>query len=214
MLRVLSYPLLLLLLLLAGYELCNVVRVAAGTPMGYKWLLIGIASYFVLRLFSFFTRNERWMQTFSHELSHAVVGIMFFRKIHSFQVNEQEGVVFHSGRDIGQIFISLAPYCLPLFTYVFILMRVFTVADMIYVMDILIGFTMAFHILCFARQTHPLQPDIQSQGVVRSVLFIVAVWCFNLSIILLTVSRGLWGAITYIFPRYWNDIEGVWNMIF
>lgn len=83
---------------------------------------------------------------------------------------------------------------------------------MLYVFDLFIGFTLAFHIICFWKQTKPYQIDIQQQGYVRAFLFISVAWFFNATIILLSIRKGIVGAVTYLFPRYWNDIVGWWNM--
>ena len=85
---------------------------------------------------------------------------------------------------------------------------------MLYVFDLLIGFTLAFHILCFSKQTRLAQSDIQGQGYLRAFLFIFVSWFFNATIIFLSIRKGIIGAITYIFPEYWNDIVEFWNFVF
>lgn len=66
---------------------------------------------------SFFSRNEQWLQTASHEATHAIVGMMFFHKIHFLQANENHGAIYQSGKKVGDILISLTPYCyLPMYS--------------------------------------------------------------------------------------------------
>lgn len=151
---------------------------------------------------------------FRMNLSHTIVGLMFFQRIHSFYAEENQGVVWRSGIPIGDIFIGLAPYCLPLFTYALLLLRIIGANKMLYVFDLFIGFTLAFHLVCFWKQTSIYQTDIQQQGYARAFLFIVVAWFFNATIILLSIRKGIVGAVTYLLPRYWNDIVGWWNMIF
>lgn len=164
-----------------------------------------MAVYFLLRITPL-SRNESWAQTFSHELSHTVVGMMFLQKIHSFKAEEDTGEISHSGKGYGRIFITLAPYCLPIYTYAFILLRLTAASNMLYIFDILIGFTLAFHIICFWKQTRPYQTDIQRFGNLRSYLFIVAFWVFNASVILLSIRKGVVESVIYLFPRYWGHI--------
>lgn len=211
--RWLYYPITVLLLALAIVELIPTFGWVCNHISVYQWMLYGMAGYFVIRKLPFISRNEQWLQTFSHELSHTVVGMMFFQKIHSFHAEEGQGVVWRSGRSIGDIFIGLAPYCLPLFTYAFLLLRIIGSSNMFYVFDLFIGFTLAFHIVCFWTQTRPYQTDIQKQGYVRAYLFITVALCFNMTIILLSIRKGIVGAVTYLFPRYWNDMVGWWNTI-
>lgn len=208
------YPCSLFLLYLILIEFFPVLSYAGSHLSVYQWAIYGAVAYFLIRKIPFVSRNEQWLQTFSHELSHAIVGMMFFQKIHSFHVEENQGVVWRSGKPVGSMFISLAPYCLPLFTYVFLLLRIIGDNKMLYVFDLFIGFTLAFHIVCFYKQTRPYQTDIQQQGYVRAFLFIVVVWFFNATIILLSIRKGIVGAVTYLFPRYWDDIVTWWNIIF
>ena len=213
-LNFISYPILILLLLLTATEFYPVLLYGVYNIGVYQWMLLGAAAYFIIRRFSFFARNEKWMQTTSHEATHAIVGIMFFHKIHSLEANEDHGVVYHSGRKFGDIFISLSPYCLPIFTYGLLLFRIIGSTSMLYVFDILIGFSLAFHILCFYKQTSLKQPDIQGQGYFRAFLFLFVSWLFNSTIILLSIRKGIVEAVIYIFEKYWNTIVDFWNFIF
>lgn len=212
--KYLFYPIAILLLILACSEFFPIFMYACRHIAVYQWVLYGMATYFIIRRFSFFSRNEQWLQTTSHEATHAIVGMMFFHKIHSLQANEDHGVVYHSGKKVGDIFISLAPYCLPILTYAFLLLRIMGANKMLYVFDLFIGFTLAFHLVCFCSQTRLYQPDIQTHGYIKSFLFLFVAWFFNATIILLSIRKGIVGAITYIFPKYWNDIIGWWNFIF
>ena len=180
----------------------------------YMWFFIGFGAYFVLRLILFFRKNEEFLQIFSHELTHTVVGLFFFQKIHSFQANEQEGVVWHSGRRYGSLCISLAPYCLPIFTFAFLLLRIIGANKSLYIFDLFIGFTLAFHLLCFIRQTRPYQTDISSNGYILSFLFIFCALLFNLTIILLSIRKGIINANIFLFTNYWKDILAFFNYVF
>lgn len=214
MMKYLVYPLLVILLILTSVEFFPALLYVFTHLAMYQWLIYGFAAYFILRKFGFFSRNEQWLQVTSHETSHAIVGMMFLHKIHSLEARDNSGVVYHSGKDIGAIFISLAPYCLPVVTYVLLFLRLIGASRSLYVFDLLIGFTLAFYVLCFCKQTSPSQTDIQRQGVVKAYLFIFVCWFFNATMILLSIRKGIWGAVKYVFPQYWNDIVGFWNFIF
>lgn len=213
MMKYLFYPFAILCLTLTCKEFFPVLIYAFKHVMIYQWMLYGMAAYFIIRKIGFISRNERWLQTTSHEVTHALVGMLFFHKIHSLQANEDNGVVYHSGRKFGNVFISLAPYCLPVFTYVFLLMRIIGANKMLYVFDILIGLSLAFHLVCFCSQTRISQPDIQGQGYIKAFLFLFVSWFFNATIILLSIRKGILGSFAYIFPKYWDDIIHWWNFI-
>jgi hypothetical protein len=76
----------------------------------------------------------------------------------------------------------------------------------IYIIDMLIGFTLAFHISCFWDQTGFHQTDIKNTGYVKAIMYI-AVWhMFNGSLIILSIRKGIWGAFGYLFTNYWQDL--------
>lgn len=212
--KYLSYLILVVLLILSIIEFLPTVGLLFSHLEVYQWLIYGFLLYFILRRIGFFTRNERWLQVTSHETTHAIVGMMFFHKIHSLEAKDSHGTVSHSGRNFGGIFISLAPYCLPVITYVLLLLRLIGASRSLYVFDLLVGFTLGFYVLCFFQQISPSQDDLQRHGVMKSFLFIFVSWFFNATIILLSIRKGIWEAFIYIFHQYWNDIETFVNCIF
>ena len=115
-------------------------------------------------------------------------------------------MVQHSGRNIGGIFISLAPYCLPIVTYLILFFRIIGADSMLYVFDLFIGFSLAFHVVCFWKQTRPNQPDIKQYGIIGSYLFIAIALLFNASIILMSIRKGIVDSAIYLFSSYWDTI--------
>ncbi len=212
--KYLFYPLILILIVLTFVEFLPVVWYAITHLAVYQWFIYGFVAYFILRRLKFVSQNEELKMTAAHERTHEFVGRLFLRKIHSIEIHENHGAVCHSGGKFGSMFISLSPYCLPIYTYLIIFFRILGANKLLYVFDVFIGLTLAFHIVCFWNQTYPKQSDIQGQGVIRSYLFLIVAWLFNATIILLTIRKGIVGAITYIFPQYWGDIVAVWNYIF
>lgn len=210
----LSLVILATLLALVAKEFWPVLKWMALHPKVYMWFFIGVGAYFLVRLIPPLNKNEEWLQVFSHELSHTTVGLLFFQRIHSFQAGEKSGVVYHSGRRFGETFISLAPYYLPLFTFAFLLLRIIGAWKALYVFDFFIGFTLAFHCLCFAKQTRMYQTDISSVGYVKAFLFIICFLLFNLTIIFLSIRKGIVNANVYLFTNYWNDIVDVVKLLF
>lgn len=205
-LRYIYYPIGVVLLLLAMVEFWPIAKGIITHISKYQWMIYGMIAYFVVRRFSFFSRNELWLQTISHESTHAIVGMMFLRKIHSLQAGQDSGMVQHSGRNIGGIFISLAPYCLPIVTYLILFFRIIGADSMLYVFDLFIGFSLAFHVVCFWKQTRPDQPDIKQYGVIGSYLFIAIALLFNASIILMSIRKGIVDSAIYLFSSYWDTI--------
>ena len=180
----------------------------------YMWFFIGVSAYIVLRLIPLLRKNEEWLQVFSHELAHTIVGLLFFQRIHSFQADENHGVMTHSGNTFGKTFITLAPYYLPIFTFAFLLLRIIGAWKSLFIFDLFIGFTLAFHCLCFIKQTRSYQTDIQNIGYLKAYLFIACALLFNLTIVLLSIRKGIVNANIYLFSNYWNDIVSTIKYIF
>ncbi len=214
MFRFLFYPIILLVIALGVTELIPAVKWCVAHYMVYKYIGIGMAAYFLLSILRIFNKNLEWLQTFSHELSHTIVGMLFLRKIHSFEAKEGTGVMSHSGGlRFGDIFISLAPYCLPLFTYLLLFLRELGAAKSLYIFDIMIGITVAFHIGCFRKQTGLHQTDITSIGVARSSLFIPAMWIINLTVLLMSIRFGVIDSFVKLANEYWSTTVDWWEVV-
>ncbi len=88
-------------------------------PMGcyrIRWV------FFFMR--RFLNKNALWLETFTHELTHIVVAMLFLRKVHSFHAEEGFGVVYTSGQSNNMIPpMALAPYCLPIYTFLLLSVR-------------------------------------------------------------------------------------------
>lgn len=105
-------------------------------------LAIGIILYEIIfkRLFGF--------STFEHELSHAIIALLFFRKVTKFVVTRYNGGYIESsegfGGKVGNHFISLGPYFLPTFTLISILIRPLLPVTWFPWFDIWIGITFSY----------------------------------------------------------------------
>lgn len=87
----------------------------------YLWCAAGLAAFGLLR--RCLKANLEWIGTFTHELSHALAAMLMLRKVHSFSAGEREGMVETSGRTgRGLVPMSLAPYCLPIYTYLLLML--------------------------------------------------------------------------------------------
>ncbi len=184
----------------------------------YKWVGAGIVIFAILHYFV--RRNREMMGVFSHELTHAVVAVACFREILSLQVNQRDGVVWTRGRTWSEVFVTLAPYCLPLFTYIMLFLwslvatPQLAISGGLWAFDIIVGMTIMFHIVCFKEQTRPDQTDIQEYPLYFSYLYIWLFRLLNLLVIILCYMplarthepMKLWGAFWYLLQNLWADI--------
>ena len=210
------YSLILLcLLILTSMVTYDVVDILIHTKHGgwtwnlemYKWMGIGIIAFFILS--RVFNKNLKWFATFSHELTHTIVSLLLFRKIHSFSAGMGTGEITTSGNERTLVFVDLAPYCLPIFTYLLLAFRMMLVKDMLIYYDILIGLSIGFHVYCFRTQTGNYQTDINKHPLFFSYLYIATFLLFNFLVILVSYwhSKNVFTAFWYVIVQIWNTFH-------
>lgn len=171
----------------------------------YLGLFAGFVAYIlfavtlrVLRL----GHNLNWFRRFTHELSHTLVALLFCRKIYEFVVRGRECMVRYSSRRIGYVAITLAPYCIPIYTFMLFPFRFAGDSHYMVIFDTLIAFTYAFHLHAYIEQTRLTQPDIENCGVARSIAYISFTNLAVLSLIIATPKGGVLNAISRVFWEY------------
>jgi len=156
-------------------------------------------------------KNIKWFMTFTHELIHIIFAFLCFRKVYTFNVDMKDSHVYFSpgkikihGHGLGYKLITLAPYCVPLFTILLLPWRFTSGVDTAFlaVIDFLIGFTYAFHIRCWMSQIRFNQTDITGPGTVKSLLIISCVIILGLCFIILTPSSGVVPAYNHLFKQF------------
>ena len=178
----------------------------------HGYLLVGFLSFFAFFLIPRMRKNVQWLMKFAHEFTHLVFAILFFRKIYRFNVDNKDSHVSFSNGWFGYMPITLSPYCIPLFTLTLLPWR-FTSdkAVFLYIIDVLIGLTYAFHVCCWIKQTRLHQTDITGPGTFRSFLFIVLFQIINFCLVMLTPSSGVQLAIQRVF---WDFPKGfLWMLM-
>lgn len=201
------YPLLVVFLAINTHSF---YRSIAGVVTHYKvclWFVLGVAIYYIAR--RFVKTNLSFFEIFTHELIHSIVAIVFLRRIRKFVVGENEGVVYHSGKNSNNVFIALAPYCFPLYSIVLLIIKIAIVGKFIWMFDILIGFTVGFHGSAFWKEISPHQSDITRSGILFSYLFIWAFLLFFASIILWSIQGSIGGALI----QWWKNLVSLANYV-
>lgn len=205
--------LLSLLLALTCYDGFFVVISILYQLKTFLWVGLGIVLMLVVNRL-FFSRLN-FLKIHTHEMAHIIVSWLFFRRVTSLEVRENDGMMYHTTGRFGDSFIVLAPYCLPYYTYFFLFIRCFLTPSSVWIFDIIIGVTLAFHGLCFKEQTYADQPDIKRSPLWFSFLFIGTFRLFNLLLILLSiyknhgVSLNLSGAIDYVTINFWSTLQKI-----
>lgn len=195
-------------------------QTAGGFYNGYLYAAIGMLLCAVLTN-TILKKNKILHQTMVHEGAHMLVGGLFLRRtITSFNATaESGGEINYMGRK--NIFMSLAPYYLPYLTFGLLFIRLMIKPECLFIIDILIGVTLMFHISCFVSQTHSQQSDIRGNGLMLSYLFIATFVAFNMAVII--YSLGFAGSKTepvdilnanvLFFRQSYADIVSLINFI-
>lgn len=171
----------------------------------YMGLFAGFLAYGVFMLFLLIPRmkhNLNWLMKFTHELTHTLVALLFFGKIKEFVVKDRECYVSYHTGPVGYVPITLAPYCIPIYTFMLFPFRFAGDSHYMIIFDALIAFSYAFHVHSFIKQTRFSQPDIENCGKTRSVAFISFVHMAVISLILATPKGGVLRALKRVFWEY------------
>ena len=173
----------------------------------YVGLIAGFVSYIIFALSLMTLRishNLNWFMKFTHELTHTLMALLFFKTISEFVVRGRECYVnYKVGKyGLGYIPITLSPYCIPIYTIMIFPFRFAGDAHYMIIFDALIAFTYAFHIHAFIKQTRLSQSDIENCGVAKSVAFLAFAHLAVASLILATPKGGVLKAIIRVFWEY------------
>ena len=178
----------------------------------YVGLFAGFAAYIVFLIILTILKgkhNLNWFMKFTHELTHTLVALLFFRKIREFVVRGRECYVdykTHEKFTIGYVPITLSPYCIPIYTFMLFPFRFVGDSHYMIIFDALIAFTYAFHVHAFIKQTRLTQDDLQNSGKEMAVAFILFVHLAVLSLILAIPKGGVLKAIGRVFCEYPKQI--------
>lgn len=173
----------------------------------YVGLLAGFVMYiaFAITLTTLrISHNLNWFMKFTHELTHTLIALLFFKKINEFVVKGRECYVSYivGKYGIGYTPITLSPYCIPIYTFMIFPFRFAGDSHYMIFFDALIAFSYAFHLHAFIRQTRFTQPDIENCGIARSVSFLAFTHLAVASIILATPKGGVLKALGRVFYEY------------
>ena len=173
----------------------------------YVGLLVGFVAYvaFVIVLATLrISHNLNWFMKFTHELTHTLMALLFFKKINEFVVKGRECYVnYRLGKlGVGYIPITLSPYCIPIYTFMIFPFRFAGDGDYMIFFDALIAFSYAFHLHSFIKQTRFTQPDIENCGIARSVSYLAFTHLAVASLILTTPKGGVLKALGRVFYKY------------
>jgi hypothetical protein len=166
---------------------------ALAASAGFGWwplaggLAAGTVLYFVL------LRRIPGLEVFEHELTHALVALLYFRRVTNFTVKRDNGhVIFLRGfgGTFGDDMIGFAPYVLPTFTAILILIRPFLGTMPLGWYDFWIGVSFGYHLWSGHRELSPRQPDLATRGLLYSAIAVPALALTTHGLLLAILLHG------------------------
>lgn len=198
--------------------LCVEWSILCGEWNRFLFVGIGVAIYIVSRFFLFLAhRNLEFLETFCHELNHTVFALLSFRRIESFFAHAEKGgrVTF---RGSPNPVIALAPYAFPLFAFCAAMLSLVLIPRAREVVQVVVGFFLAFHLGYVVRDAHPGQTDLQLYGYPFSYSAIAFFNLFWIFFVLEIGTCGLRGGLAWVktgFGFAWDWIVSfgrfLWN---
>ena len=173
----------------------------------------------------FIIRYLRWLTTFDHELTHALMALIFLRRIKRFIVTSSHGgYVEHSGGfggEFGNLIITAAPYFLPTFSIIAVLFIPLIGPETFYYYLIFVGFTLIYHIVSTIEETYrgwskkqytdvlgeTCMTDIGSLGYIAAFLSITGftLFCYGIIFVMLRYEyAGIWPFWKSVCVSSWN----------
>jgi hypothetical protein len=131
--------------------------------------LMGFASFMAFWLV--FKRFLQPLCTFEHELTHLLVGLLFFKRPKSFRVTLTQGgsVEMYGGENF---LVTLAPYFLPTVCYLLLPVAWFVPKEYLPLFFGILGASVGFHLLSGWQEFHFGQSDLHQAGLLFSLLFL------------------------------------------
>ncbi len=168
-------------------------------------IFAGLVTWFVL------LKRWDWIGTLGHELSHAVLCLLFLRRITGFRVTATKGgYVKHSGTFggvFGDLMITLAPYYLPLWTLLLMLTNFWIPAGFRPIYTLLLGFTLAWQFFSNIKEfrqnvaSKSAGSDIRKSGFLTAIVVVVFLNILFYPVFLRILSPGL-----SVFPDFFVNV--------
>ncbi|MCS7062445.1 MAG: hypothetical protein NZM04_00105 [Methylacidiphilales bacterium] len=165
-------------------------------------LLIGAAGWLIAYLI---LPKPFWLYVFGHELTHVLAVYMSRGKVYDFKVTSQGG---HVRSDRMNWWIALSPYCVPIYTLLWIFLwwcgDFYFSGDLWHSLLFLgIGLTWGFHLTFTLAVLHNQQPDLADQGYIFSLIVILAFNLFFFTLLFVILSKEI--TATQFLSMLWNE---------
>lgn len=169
----------------------------------------GFVFFMLWLIFHDFWKNL--MGVFTHELTHAVACVLSLSHLKALFVDRTQG----SGHVIcvmPNTLVLLSPYFFPILTIIPVVLIAFFKDEYIVYLYGIIGFTTMYHIITFATQFRPFQPDLRRVGFFTSTVYVIFGNVFFIGLILALLTGEFEGMWEFIKAGLWFLVDWLSNM--
>ena len=185
-------------LLVGCYELALHI---AALPTWVTPFAVGLVGYWVCDHLLF---RRRFMgsafSTLEHELTHAVMAWLCLRGVSGLEVTWSRGgrIRVHGG---SNWLIDLGPYFFPTFSVLVVLVSRFLPSRWGGIAELVLGASLAYHLISTWRETHSKQTDLHEAGMQFSAVFLPGAYL-------------LWNGavVAFAFDRTWTFVSSAWRV--
>jgi len=208
-----------LAVLLAPFVLAFVYESCLFVVSNLKFYLASFVTYgfLVYAIIYLFISRFRigFFETLEHEFGHAAAGVFLGMGIRGLLVRPKEEdseLVAWEGETklVGHGCYSVArltPYCMPLLSIPLVAIRLFVLPSVEGVIDFLIGFSLAFHVVALIREFRFYQPDIKDTGRLFSLNLVSMINTFVLVAVPLLVCGDYSSISNYLKQSVVKGVE-------
>lgn len=202
-----------------GREILGILK--TFSPDNSRWwaFLLGAIVFLPVHFIAkrFFNSIWCYIQTFEHELSHLLIGLLFLKIPVGIRVSAHEGgEVRQIGLGTtGQIWVTLAPYFFPTVSLFVVVVAYFANLSSFTLLAIL-GFTTAFHLVSNWTETSFRQTDLQKAGILKTILILPVMNLIFYGLVFAFTANGSKGLIAFLtggFELSLDTSKKLWNFL-
>ena len=182
------------ILLSGGYSLVLINSSYDVSKPEFNYFLYGF--FLFIPFWFLWLKRNHFYSTFEHEMTHLIVGLIFFKKPSHFTATHDSGG--ETGLYGNNFIITLAPYFLP--TINLLLLIIYAVINEKFILPffVIFGFFASYHIFSTINEFSYSQPDIYTTGKLFSTIFIIFANIVTCGFIIFFVLGGFSGATFFL----------------
>ena len=160
----------------------------------FRYFLYGF--FLFIPFWFLWLKKNHFYSTFEHEMTHLLVGLMFFKKPSHFTATHDSGG--ETGLYGNNFIITLAPYFLPTINLLLLIIYAIISEKFILPFFSVFGFFLSYHVCSTIDEFSYQQPDIYTTGKIFSTIFLIFANIVTYGFIIFFITSGFDAAIIFL----------------